>query len=101
MADTNLTLREFWKSHSNILHCRTLLHKSWQEVSIHTLQAARQNLWPSLDRDRDFKGSEPAGSSVVEDVISVGRSLGLNTSWWRSIVRSQQLLSYYSCTRSN
>ena len=77
-TDTDLTLREFWKSHFNILHCVTLLHKSWQQVNIRTLQAAWRNLWPSLARDRDFEGFDPADPSVVEDIVSMGTSLGLD-----------------------
>lgn len=32
--NTNLTLREFWKDHFNILNCLNLIDKAWEEVTV-------------------------------------------------------------------
>ena len=44
--DTDLTLREFWKNHFNIIHCISPINKAWNEVSQHTLISACKKLCP-------------------------------------------------------
>ena len=39
-SDTQLTLREFWKDHFNIVHCVTLIDEAWCEVSYKTVNSA-------------------------------------------------------------
>lgn len=45
-TDTELTLREFWRDHFNILHCLRLIGKAWIDVSVRTLNSAWKKLWP-------------------------------------------------------
>lgn len=43
MSNTELTLREFWKHHFNIVHSQSLIVKVWQEVSQRTVNSAWRN----------------------------------------------------------
>jgi len=43
-SDTELTLRDFWKRHFNILHCLTLIDKAWQQVTYRTMNSAWRKL---------------------------------------------------------
>ena len=77
-SDTDLTLREFWKDHFNILHCINLVDKAWNEVSHRTLRSAWKKLWPSCVAERDFEGfGEAPAETVVDEVVSLGKGLGL------------------------
>ena len=71
--NTNLTLREFWKEHYNIVICLKLIDIAWQGVTKRTLNSAWRKLWPDVVLERDFEGFEP----VVEEIVSIGRSMGL------------------------
>ena len=75
--DTQLTLREFWKDHFNILHCVTLLDGTWSEVSYKTMNSAWKKLWPEAVIPRDFEGFEDGAVSMVNDTVSLGKSIGL------------------------
>ena len=78
-SETELTLREYWKNHFNILHCLRLIDKAWGQVSLRSLQSAWKNLWPSCVSARDFEGFIPSvhDSAVVDDIVSLGRALGI------------------------
>ncbi|XP_016070266.1 PREDICTED: tigger transposable element-derived protein 1-like [Miniopterus natalensis] len=76
-SGANLTLREFWKEHFNILTCLRLIDRAWGEVSPRTMQSAWKKLWPESAAGRDFEGFEDEPMSVVEDIVSLGKSLGL------------------------
>ncbi|XP_050686674.1 tigger transposable element-derived protein 1-like [Eriocheir sinensis] len=78
-SETELTLREFWKNHFNILHCLRLIDKAWGQVSVRSLQSAWKNLWPTCVTAKDFEGFEPSvqESAVVEDIVSLGRAIGI------------------------
>ena len=77
-SDTQLTLRELWRDHFNILHCVTLLDGTWSEVSYKTMNSAWKKLWPEAVIPRDFEGFEDdPGSPTVEHIVSLGRSMGL------------------------
>ena len=39
-SDAQLTLREFWKDHFNILHYVTLIDEAWCEISYKTMNSA-------------------------------------------------------------
>jgi len=39
-SDTELTFRDFWKHHFNILHCITFVDKAWQQVNYRTMNSA-------------------------------------------------------------
>ena len=71
--NTNLTLREFWKQHYNIVICVKLIDIAWQGVTKRTLNSAWRKLWPDVVLERDFEGFEP----VEEEIVSIGRSMGL------------------------
>ena len=87
--NTNLTLREFWKEHFNIVSCLNIIDLAWQEVSRRTLNSAWKKLWPAAVAPRDFAGFgfEPEGDTETEDVtetdvpldeiVSLGKSMGL------------------------
>ncbi|KAK4324021.1 hypothetical protein Pmani_005333 [Petrolisthes manimaculis] len=79
--NTNLTLREFWKDHYNIVICLRLIDTVWQGVTKRALVAAWKNLWPvvvsDVDEDLDFEGFEPRPIPVEEEIVSLGKSMGL------------------------
>ncbi|XP_066231909.1 zinc finger MYM-type protein 6 isoform X4 [Saccopteryx leptura] len=76
MESTNLTLREFWKEHYNIVTCLGIIDMAWQGVTRKTLNSAWRKLWPEVVSERDFEGFEPE-VSVVEEIVSLGKSMGL------------------------
>lgn len=76
-SDTELTLKEFWKSQFNILHCVGLIVKAWQEVSYRTLNSAWKKLYPEAVLDSKFEGFGEKPESIVEDIVSMGKSMGL------------------------
>ncbi|XP_045615135.2 tigger transposable element-derived protein 1-like [Procambarus clarkii] len=68
--NTELTLKEFWKNHFNILGALHLIDKAWEGVTRRTLNSAWRNLWPEGVPERDFEGFGPAlasASAPVED----------------------------------
>ena len=74
-SKVNLTLREFWKEHFNTLTCLRLTDKPWvRGMFSRTPQPAWKKMWPESVAERDFEG-EPV--SVVEDIVSLGKSIGL------------------------
>ncbi|XP_064116192.1 tigger transposable element-derived protein 1-like [Macrobrachium nipponense] len=90
---TNLTLREFWKEHFDIVICIRLIDQAWQEVSRQTLNSSWRKLWPDAVSARDFEGFDvgkagAAESETVDDpetvsqpdldeIIALGKSMGL------------------------
>nr|KAF6463386.1 tigger transposable element derived 1 [Molossus molossus] len=76
-SETNLTLREFWKEHFNILTCLRLIDKAWGEVSSRTMQSAWKKLWPECPAERDSQDFEDEPMSVVEDIVTLGKAMGL------------------------
>ena len=89
--NTQLTLREFWKQHFNIVICLKLIDMAWQEVTRRTLNAAWRKLWPASVAPRDFEGFEVEGEGEgegerevepevepeIEEIVSLGRGMGL------------------------
>ena len=87
--DTELTLRNFWKYHFNIVHCINIIDKAWDAVTYRTMNSAWRRLWPECVTEREFEGFSVAGTStsapveeeeepdLVDDIVSVGKSLGL------------------------
>ncbi|XP_069937013.1 tigger transposable element-derived protein 1-like [Cherax quadricarinatus] len=79
-SDTQSTLREFWKDHFNNLSCINLIGKAWEEVTKRTLNSAWWKLCPQCVQERNFDGF---GANllelmpVVEAIVSLGKSLGL------------------------
>ncbi|GFU02706.1 tigger transposable element-derived protein 1 [Nephila pilipes] len=72
--NTNLTLREFWKNHYNIVISLKLIDIAWHGVIKRTLNSAWRKLWPDIGLKREgFEGFEP----VEEEIVSIGRSMGL------------------------
>ncbi|GFS82554.1 tigger transposable element-derived protein 1 [Nephila pilipes] len=71
--NTNLTLREFWKNHYNIVICLKLIDIAWQGVTKRTLNSAWRKLWPDVLKREGFEGFEP----IEEEIVSIGRSKGL------------------------
>ncbi|XP_034962830.1 tigger transposable element-derived protein 1-like isoform X3 [Zootoca vivipara] len=78
-SDTELTLREFWKNHFSILHGLHLIDKAWRDVSQRTLKSAWKKLWPEAVPERVPEEVEE-GALIVEDIVSLGKSLGLEVS---------------------
>ncbi|XP_070606465.1 tigger transposable element-derived protein 1-like [Erythrolamprus reginae] len=74
---TNLTLQEFWKDHYNIATCLSLIDLSWQGVSRRILNSAWKKLWPQAVSGRTFKGFEQPEPVILEDIVSLGKSMGL------------------------
>ena len=78
--NTNLTLREFWKDHYNIVICLKIIDLAWQGVTRRTLNAAWRKLWPDCVAERDFEGFDPQPESepaVLDEIVSLGKSMGL------------------------
>ncbi|KAF6361685.1 hypothetical protein mRhiFer1_009915 [Rhinolophus ferrumequinum] len=78
-SDKELTLREFWKNHFNILCCLHLIDKAWRDVFHRTVTSAREKLWPDAVLERVFEDVEEDAPGV-EDVVSLGKSMGLEVS---------------------
>lgn len=76
---TQLTLREFWKYHFDIVACLKLISLAWREVSRRTLNCAWRKLWPDAVARRDFEGfeGEPQPEVKVEEIVNLGTALGL------------------------
>ena len=74
--NTNLTLREFWRDHYNIVICLRIIDMAWQGVTTRTLTSAWKKLWPEVVSERDFEGFEPE-VPVEEEIVSLGKSMGL------------------------
>ncbi|XP_035215280.1 tigger transposable element-derived protein 1-like [Stegodyphus dumicola] len=74
--NTNLTLREFWKDHFNIVICLRIIDQAWLGVTTRTLTSAWKKLWPEAVAERAFEGLEPK-VSVVEELVSLGKSMSL------------------------
>ncbi|XP_069956616.1 tigger transposable element-derived protein 1-like [Cherax quadricarinatus] len=82
-TETQLTLKEFWKDHFNILNCINLIGKAWEEVTKRTLNSAWKKLWPECVDKRDFEGFEANPEKpmpVEESIVALGKSLGLEVS---------------------
>ncbi|XP_064100870.1 tigger transposable element-derived protein 1-like [Macrobrachium nipponense] len=76
--NTNLTLREFWKDHYNIVICLRIIDLAWQGVRRRTLNSAWKKLWPDAVVERDFEGFEPeTEQEELEEIVSLGKSMGL------------------------
>ncbi|GCC32240.1 hypothetical protein chiPu_0010701 [Chiloscyllium punctatum] len=76
--DTDLTLRQYWKDHFNVLHCISLIDKAWNEVSFLTLQSAWKKLWPDCEPERVFEGFEEETSvNVVNEIVTLGQNMDL------------------------
>nr|XP_023656335.1 tigger transposable element-derived protein 1-like isoform X2 [Paramormyrops kingsleyae] len=82
-SDSELTLREYWKDHFNILHCISLINKAWEEVTCRTLNSSWRKVWPEAVPQRDFEGFEEQEEEMIDDlflmeeIVSLGRSMGL------------------------
>ena len=78
---TQLTLREFWRHHFDIVVCLKIIDQAWQEVTRRTLNAAWRKLWPDAVAPRDFEGFEVEMEArlqpQVDDIVSMGKSMGL------------------------
>lgn len=74
--NTNVTLREFWKDHFNIVICLRIIDQAWLGVTTRTLASAWKKLWPEAVAERTFEGFE-LEVSVEEEIVSLGKSMGL------------------------
>ncbi|GBM38515.1 Tigger transposable element-derived protein 1 [Araneus ventricosus] len=74
--NTNLTLREYWKDHFNIVVCLRMIDQAWLSVTTRTLTSAWKKLWPESVAERTFEGFEPE-VPVEEEIVSLGKSMGL------------------------
>ncbi|KAL3967274.1 NLR family CARD domain-containing protein 3 [Sarotherodon galilaeus] len=84
---TQLTLREFWKNHFDIVAYLKFISLAWREVSRRTLNSAWRKLWPDAVAPRHFEGfekgeeeeeeGEPQPEVEVEEIVNLGTALGL------------------------
>ncbi|GBM25870.1 Tigger transposable element-derived protein 1 [Araneus ventricosus] len=74
--NTNLTLREYWKDHFNIVVCLRMIDQAWMSVTTRTLTSAWKKLWPESVAERTFEGFKPE-VPVKEEIVSLGKSMGL------------------------
>ncbi|XP_050724716.1 tigger transposable element-derived protein 1-like isoform X2 [Eriocheir sinensis] len=70
--DTELTLRDVWKHHFNILHCLMLIDKAWQQVTYRSVNSAWRILWSDC-----VAGSDTKDFVVIDDIVSLGKDMGL------------------------
>lgn len=77
--NTQLTLREFWKSHFDIVACLKMIDMAWQGVTRRTLNSAWKKLWPEAVAPRDFDGFEVVEEvePEVNEIVSLGKDMGL------------------------
>ncbi|XP_039590569.1 tigger transposable element-derived protein 1-like [Polypterus senegalus] len=83
--NTELTLREFWKEHFNIMQCLRMIDLAWKEVTRRTLNSAWKKLWPDAVAARDFEGfgldtetkTNVPDVDPVHEIVSLGKSMGL------------------------
>ncbi|XP_068613843.1 tigger transposable element-derived protein 1-like [Brachionichthys hirsutus] len=73
--NTQLTLREFWKEHFDIVVCLKMIDMAWQEVTTRSLNAAWTKLWPDAVAPLHVEGLEV--DSEVDQIISLGQGMGL------------------------
>lgn len=59
-SDTELSLRESWKKHFNILNCISLIGKAWEGLTSRMINSAWKKLWSGCVHERDFEGFEPS-----------------------------------------
>ncbi|XP_033001754.1 tigger transposable element-derived protein 1-like [Lacerta agilis] len=71
---TNITLREFWKDHFDIVTCLKMITTAWDGISQRNLNCAWRSLWPDCVATSDSDAPE---STVVQDIVSLGRTMGL------------------------
>ena len=75
---TNLTLREFWREHFDIVSCLKMIAMAWDGISQRNLNSAWRNLWPDCVATRDSGVSAPAPeSTVMEDIVALGMTMSL------------------------
>ncbi|XP_070592821.1 tigger transposable element-derived protein 1-like [Erythrolamprus reginae] len=77
--NTNLTLREFWKDHFNIVSCLNIIDLAWQEVSRRNLNSAWKKLWSAAVAPRDSVETEDITETdtPLEEIVSLGKCMGL------------------------
>ncbi|XP_060135422.1 tigger transposable element-derived protein 1-like [Zootoca vivipara] len=73
---TNLTLRDFWRKHFDIASCVKMITMAWDGISQRILNSTWRNLWSDWVPRSDSDVSAPE-STVLEDIVSLGRTMGL------------------------
>ncbi|KAM4030834.1 tigger transposable element-derived protein 1-like [Anomaloglossus baeobatrachus] len=73
---TNLTLREFWKNHFNIVNCLKIIDKAWNGVTKRNLTSAWGKLWSDRVLGHDVEMFDEI-ETIVDDIVSLGNTLGL------------------------
>ncbi|KAM4048885.1 tigger transposable element-derived protein 1-like [Anomaloglossus baeobatrachus] len=76
---TNLTLREFWKNHFNIVSCLKIIDKAWDAVTKSNLTVAWSKLWSNSVLGNDVEGFA-AFEPIVDEILSLGKTMGLEVS---------------------
>lgn len=89
MESTNLTLREFWKDHYNIMIFLIIINMAWQDITKRTLTSAWKKLWPAVVSETDFKRLKPE-VAVVEEIIPLGKSMEQD---WMKVISNSSLRS--------
>ena len=86
--DTELTLREYLKSHFHILNAINLIESAWNQVNFRTMNSAWKKLWPECVQDRDLdvfvadSGSSMYGQenfddfTIIDYIVIIGQSIG-------------------------
>ena len=56
-----------------------MIDAAWQGVTTCTLNSAWKKLWPDCITERDFEGfdPEPGPEVVLDEIVSLGKSMGL------------------------
>ncbi|XP_068238457.1 tigger transposable element-derived protein 1-like [Palaemon carinicauda] len=92
IESTNLTLRQFWKEHFDVVICLKMIDQAWQEILRPTLNSAWKKLWHDAVSARDLEGfhadkiedysenvddPEPVAQAEVAEIITLGKSMDL------------------------
>jgi hypothetical protein len=77
-TSSDLTLKDFWKSHFNIAYAVFLIVVAWNEVSVRCSNLAWRPLWPDAMVPRDFEGFRQLEEEPVVQEIVFGKFLEMN-----------------------
>ena len=76
-SSSDVTLKDFWKSHFNIADALLIIVVAWK-VPVRCLNSAWRPLWPDAVAPRDFEGFQQLGEEpVVQEFMCLGSTMGL------------------------
>ena len=86
--DTQIKLRAFRRDPFTILNFLTLIDIVWTQVTHRSLNSAWKKLWPDSVAEQDFDGFKSDDSSLIDEVVSTGKSMGLKVEREAVVIRT-------------